>query len=151
MPTGIGCLNMNDQAIAPNPNIVEPGTVLKAVNRRGRGDGGTGGVYDCGPRTYATGTYSRPYYTVAWGDNLTAVAARFGVTVDALVRATNLRSSVIQLGQVLLIPGAGTGADAGQKPSGNAQRVNFAPGAIAANRTGQITHGASRTYVLGAR
>lgn len=147
--------NMNYQAIGPNPSVVEPGTVLTVVNRcgGGGGGGGTGGVYDRGPRTHATGSYSQPYYTVAWGDTLTSVAARFGVTVDALMRANNLYSSVIQPGQVLLIPGAGGGQPQPPQPppSGNAERVNFAPGAIAANRTGQITYGAPKTYVLGAR
>jgi len=141
--------NMNYQAIGPNPSVVEPGTVLTVVNRCG-GGGGTGGVYDRGPRTHATGSYSQPYYTVAWGDTLTSVAARFGVTVDALMRANNLYSSTIQPGQVLLIPGAG-GGQPQPPPSGSAERVNFAPGAIAANRTGQIAYGAPKSYVLAAR
>lgn len=146
--------NMNYQAIGPNPSVVEPGTVLTVVNRcGGGGGGGTGGVYDRGPRTHATGSYSQPYYTVAWGDTLTSVAARFGVTVDALMRANNLYSSVIQPGQVLLIPGAGGGQPQPPQPppSGSAERVNFAPGAIAANRTGQIAYGTPKSYVLSAR
>lgn len=146
--------NMNYQAIGPDPSVVEPGTVLTVVNRCGSGSGGggsTGGVYDRGPRTHATGTYSQPYYTVAWGDTLTSVAARFGVTVDALMQANGLTSSAIYPGQVLLIPGVGGGQGPQPPPSSNAERVNFSPGAIAANRVGQITYGAPKTYVLGAR
>ena len=101
--------NMNYQAIGPDPSILVAGTVLTVVDRCGGSGGGgsTGGVYDRGPSTHATGSYSQPYYTVAWGDTLTSVAARFGVSVDALMRANNLTSSTIYPGQVLLIPGAG--------------------------------------------
>ena len=146
--------NMNYQAIGPDPSILVAGTVLTVVDRCGGSGGGgsTGGVYDRGPRTHATGSYSQPYYTVAWGDTLTSVAARFGVSVDALMRANNLTSSTIYPGQVLLIPGAGgSQPPQPQPPSNNAERVTFSPGAIAANRVGQITYGAPKTYVLGAR
>jgi nucleoid-associated protein YgaU len=44
------------------------------------------------------------YYTVKPGDNLTHIATRFGTTVDAIVRANNLPSTVIYTGQVLSIP-----------------------------------------------
>ncbi|HST03805.1 MAG TPA: LysM peptidoglycan-binding domain-containing protein [Chloroflexia bacterium] len=43
-------------------------------------------------------------YTVRAGDNLISIAARFGTTVDAIMRANNLSSSVIYIGQVLIIP-----------------------------------------------
>jgi LysM repeat protein len=45
------------------------------------------------------------HYTVKPGDNLTHIATRFGTTVDAIVRANNLPSTVIYTGQVLVIPG----------------------------------------------
>jgi LysM repeat protein len=45
------------------------------------------------------------HYTVKPGDNLTHIATRFGTTVDAIKRANNLPSSVIYIGQVLVIPG----------------------------------------------
>lgn len=45
------------------------------------------------------------YYTVKPGDNLTHIATRFGTTVDAIVRANNLPSTLIYTGQVLVIPG----------------------------------------------
>ena len=44
------------------------------------------------------------YYTVKPGDNLTHIATRFGTTVDAIVRANKLPSTVIYAGQVLSIP-----------------------------------------------
>ncbi|HUS15379.1 MAG TPA: LysM peptidoglycan-binding domain-containing protein, partial [Chloroflexia bacterium] len=54
-------------------------------------------------------------YTVRAGDNLSTIAARYGVTVDAVARANSLSSgNRILTGQVLAIPGArataGTGA-----------------------------------------
>lgn len=141
--------NMNYQVIGPDPSILVAGTVLTVVDHCGGSSSGGTGVYDRGPSTHATGSYSQPYYTVAWGDTLTSVAGRFGVSVDALMRANNLTSSSIYPGQVLVIPGAGA-TPPPQPPSNNAERVTFNPGAIAANRVGQITYGAPKTYVLGA-
>jgi LysM repeat protein len=44
-------------------------------------------------------------YTVQPGDTLTRIAARFGVTIEALVRANQLANpNVLQVGQVLTIP-----------------------------------------------
>lgn len=43
-------------------------------------------------------------YTVESGDNLTRIARDFGVTVDAIMTANGLSSSVIRVGQELQIP-----------------------------------------------
>ncbi|MGQ9666584.1 MAG: LysM peptidoglycan-binding domain-containing protein [Anaerolineae bacterium] len=44
-------------------------------------------------------------YVVRWGDTLSAIAYRFGTTVEAIMRANNLANSwYIYAGQVLLIP-----------------------------------------------
>ncbi len=54
--------------------------------------------------TTAPGGVGFPY-VVQWGDNLFSIARRFGVTVDAIVRANNLpNANVIRAGQVLIIP-----------------------------------------------
>lgn len=45
-------------------------------------------------------------YTVARGDTLSAIALRNGVSVSRLIAYNNLKNSNIQVGQVLLIPGA---------------------------------------------
>ena len=46
-------------------------------------------------------------YVVAPGDTLGDIAARFGVTVDALVAANNIADpNLVQVGQVLAVPGA---------------------------------------------
>jgi LysM repeat protein len=53
-------------------------------------------------------------HTVGWGDTLTNIARRYGVSVDALVRANQLSSPhTIYRGQQLLIPGAGSTAAGG--------------------------------------
>jgi LysM repeat protein len=38
------------------------------------------------------------------GDTLTSIAQRFGTTIDAIIAANNLPSTVITIGQVLVIP-----------------------------------------------
>jgi LysM repeat protein len=45
-------------------------------------------------------------YCVQWGDTLFSIARRFGVTVDAIVKANGLANpNQIRAGQVLIIPG----------------------------------------------
>lgn len=44
------------------------------------------------------------YYTVARGDSLYSIARQLGVTVDDLMRANNLTSTVLQIGDKLIIP-----------------------------------------------
>jgi LysM repeat protein len=52
--------------------------------------------------TAATGTQE---YTVQAGDSLGAIAAKFGVTVDALIQANDIADpNIIVVGQVLKIP-----------------------------------------------
>jgi peptidoglycan DL-endopeptidase LytF len=43
-------------------------------------------------------------YSVRSGDNLSVVANRFGVTVDTIRSANNLRTDILQVGQALTIP-----------------------------------------------
>jgi len=45
------------------------------------------------------------WYTVTWGDTLSAIAARYGVTVEAIMQANTLTNpNLIRLGQRLWIP-----------------------------------------------
>jgi LysM repeat protein len=45
-------------------------------------------------------------YVVQRGDSLARIAARFDVTIDELVEANQLTSTIIQPGQMLIVPGA---------------------------------------------
>lgn len=56
------------------------------------------------PGTSGTGTASK-VHVVARGENLSRIAAKYGVTVNAIVQANNLKNpSVIYAGQRLIIP-----------------------------------------------
>ena len=61
------------------------------------GSGNTGG-------NYAAASGSGRTHTVVSGDNLTKISRRYGVSVDALMRANNLNSDLIRQGQNLTIP-----------------------------------------------
>jgi LysM repeat protein len=139
---------INWGAIGNNPNALEPGTVLTVPNYCGNGgtDGGSG-VYDRGPRTHASGDFNSPYYAVAWGDTLTSIGQRFGVSVAALKQANNLRGNSIYTGQRLYIPGI----DGPTPPQPEAERVQFAPGAVAATRSASLNTGETKRYVLEAQ
>ncbi len=63
--------------------------------------------------TAAQEGYGGFYYTVRPGDNLTRIAYRYGTTVAAIMYANGLHSSVIYVGQVLLIPAGSSGGGGG--------------------------------------
>jgi len=58
----------------------------------------------------AAATQPQTHYTVKSGDSLWAIANRLGTSVTALKQANNLRSDLIFLRQVLVIPGTAVGA-----------------------------------------
>jgi LysM repeat protein/predicted chitinase len=69
-------------------------------------------------------------YTVQPGDNLSAIAARFGTTVDAIAQANGISDpNRIDVGQVLTIPGAGGPAPApAPAPSSGGSSYTVQPG-----------------------
>lgn len=67
----------------------------------GSGGSGSGGTQQPGG---GSGSGDIREYTVQAGDSLWLIAQRFGTTVDAIKRANNLSSNLINVGQVLKIP-----------------------------------------------
>jgi LysM repeat protein len=96
---------LNRATIGPNPNHLTPGTVLVVPNKCSGSSPGSG-VYDRGPSLHARGHVSGDRYTVAVGDTIFSISARFGVTENALMHANGLSNpNVIFAGQILIIPG----------------------------------------------
>ena len=54
---------------------------------------------------YNKGETSEDTYTVKAGDTLYGIARRFNTTVDELIRLNNLNSTILSIGQVILIKG----------------------------------------------
>jgi LysM repeat protein len=102
---------LNSKIIGPNPNIIRAGQVLTVPNNCPGAPGQTG-VFDRGPRAFANGFVVSPnLYVPAQGDTLTSIAARFGVTTDAIITANNIRNpNRIIAGQPLIIPGLNVGS-----------------------------------------
>ncbi len=67
----------------------------------GSGGSGSGGTQQPGG---GSGSGDIREYTVQAGDSLWLIAQRFGTTADAIKRANNLSSNLINVGQVLKIP-----------------------------------------------
>jgi LysM repeat protein len=99
--------NLNAAVIGPNPNIVEPGTVLVVPNRCGTGTVPPGcTVYDRGPSQYAQGYVVGNVYYVQYGDTWYSIAQRFGTTEQAIKAANGLSSTApLYAGMTLIIPG----------------------------------------------
>lgn len=149
---------LNRQSIGPNPNALQSGLALTVVANCGAAhlpERPPTGVYDRGPSTHASGTFRSPYYTAAWGDTLFSIGLRFGVSVSQIQQTNGLSGNYLPAGTTLLIPGAaGSGAVALVPPSEPApaiERVYFANGAISATRTGIISNGIIKRYILGGR
>jgi LysM repeat protein len=57
------------------------------------------------PTAPATSSSGQRTYIVQRGDNLSKIAKQYGTTVDAIVRANNIRNrNLIYTGQKLIIP-----------------------------------------------
>lgn len=145
--------DLNRDTIGKDPNVIRPGMVLTVPAYCSGSTGGTtpstGTVVDSGPRTRATGVYSAPYYTVAWGDTLSSIGLRFGIPWQDIAKANGITGDRIFAGQVLLIPdGTVTVTPPSQGP---AERVSFASGANSSTRTGVISQGVPKSYILRAQ
>jgi LysM repeat protein len=74
----------------------------------GAGAASSGSATNSGTASSGTGQS----YTVRRGDTLSGIAVRHGTTVAAIMQANSLQSSIIHVGQQLVIPGAGSSGTA---------------------------------------
>ncbi|MBK7723550.1 MAG: LysM peptidoglycan-binding domain-containing protein [Austwickia sp.] len=80
-------------------------------------------------RSSAAGSFGASY-TVKAGDTLSGIAARYGVSQTALLKANHLRSTVIRTGQRLAVPGAlqtSSGTSLGATPRANLAYLRSRP------------------------
>jgi len=143
--------DINKDTIGSNPNRIEPGMVLTIpANCTPPVPAATPipGSANCdkGPITHATGIYTIPYYTVAWGDTLSSIGYRFCVPWQNIATANGLKGTTVYAGQVLFIPNDSFATPPPQQ--GTAERVYFQTGATSATRSGVISQGAPKSYIL---
>jgi LysM repeat protein len=85
---------------------------------------------DTGPSRHAEGAFdaSNSSYVVAKGDDLAAIAARFGISVAELKEQNKLDSDLIDVGQILKVAGAPASSGSGSG-SASASASGDEPGA----------------------
>jgi LysM repeat protein len=142
--------NLNRNVIY-NPNVIYPGMVLTVpLNCSGNDGGGPvpGACVDTGPRLHANGSYSAPYYTVAWGDTLYSIGRRFGISWQSIASANGLAYPTIYAGQRLTIPCGGSGTTPPPTQPSQPIRIEFPAGATSTTTVGTINQGQPVSYIL---
>lgn len=91
---------LNAGIIGPDPDVLQPGTVLYVPNRCATS---SSGVYDRGPTMYASGTVYGNVYTVAAGDTWYSIGQRFGLPWETISAANG--GGGLYPGRQLIIPG----------------------------------------------
>ena len=91
-------------------------------------------------------------YTVQYGDNLSSIAYRHGVTVQALASANNIYNyNLIHRGQVLVIPGTGTPpasnpSDSSDSSDSSAPSDSSSASSVHVVQRGENLYGIARRY-----
>lgn len=123
--TGVSVATIAAANSLANPSYIRVGQVLTIPTK---------GV--AAPAAAATAAPATTSYTVASGDSLSRIAARYGTTVAALASANGIKNpSLIRIGQVLTVPANGAAAPA--------------PAAVAATATVTTTTTTSYTVARG--
>jgi LysM repeat protein len=92
---GVTVKQLTDLNGIKNPNMIVPGQTLKIP----------GTMTTTAPAATSSSSGSQKTYTVQAGDNLAGIAAKFGVTIQALQQTNNLSNpDQIYTGQILKIP-----------------------------------------------
>ena len=93
-------------------------------------------------------------YKVKAGDNLTAIAARYKVTIQAIMAANNMTTDTIRIGEELIIPlptptpGSQLSPPPGTTPTSISLQTSPPPSATAAGTPGVIRHTVQRGDTL---
>jgi LysM repeat protein len=96
------------------PSIIRVGQVLRLPGQSQPSQGGGSGSTPGGGGS----TTSTVRYTVQYGDTLNLIAARYGVSIQAIAQASNLADiNILRVGQVLTIPGAQSGGSTTPAPT----------------------------------
>ena len=91
---GVTVKQLTDLNGIKNPNMIVPGQTLKIP-----------GTTTTAPAATSAPSGSQKTYTVQAGDNLAGIAAKFGVTIQAVQQTNNLSNpDQIYTGQILKIP-----------------------------------------------
>lgn len=125
---GVTIQNIVDANPGINPDSIQYGEKIKVPDHLSNGTGGRGGSAGPSGRELPPGAST---YTVKAGDFLARIANQHGTTVGAIRRANQLTSDLIQVGQVLVIPGGtdrGTDASNGSSIPADAVTVTVQPG-----------------------
>lgn len=114
-----------------NPNLIYPGQKLLISGASG---GSAPAAPAPAPAAAPPASSQNGNYTVQAGDTLGAIAARFGVSYQAIAQASGIANpNIISVGQQLVIPGASAGAT----QAAPAAPAPAAPPAAPARNTGR--------------
>lgn len=125
---GVTIQNIVDANPGINPDSIQYGQKIMVPDHFSSGAGGRGGIPTSAEPELPPGSSS---YTVKAGDFLARIASQHGTTVGAIRQANRLTSDLIQVGQVLVIPGGpdqGTTASGDSAISADAVTVTVQPG-----------------------
>jgi LysM repeat protein len=125
---GLTIQDLVDKNPGINPNFIQSGQKIMVPDHLSIGESSQSDSPISGKPELPPGASE---YTVKAGDFLARIAGQHGTTVGAIRQANRLTSDLIQVGQVLVIPGGAdteAGASSGSSISGDAVTITVQPG-----------------------